>query len=70
MIWHCSYFYPMYFLAVKGTERRASRGETTLIKEVPEINSFRRAALKKFAEEHNFKYDEDKVGWHLFSMYG
>lgn len=70
MILFCSYEYSMYFLSIKGTERRCSRGEATLIKELPEITSFKRSALKKFAEKYNFKYDQEKVGWHLLSMYG
>jgi len=70
MVSHCSYDYPMYFLSIKGTERRASRGYPTFIEGLPEVTSKQRSALKEFAEEYNFKYDEEKVGWHLFSMYG
>jgi len=70
LILHCSYEYPMYFLAVRGTKRRASRGYPTFIESFPEITSMQRVTLKKFADEHGLKCDDDKVGWHLFSVYG
>lgn len=68
LVTHCSYDYPMYILAVKGTEVTASRGypeeisEDSLIISDDKMDDFR-----EFCETYKIKGDPR---WWLVSMWG
>jgi hypothetical protein len=66
LLFHCSYEYPMYILAVNGTDQRASRGYphdlTPLIVTPEQVD-----ALKAFMAEHGI---DGEPKWLLFSMMG
>lgn len=69
LVQHCSYDYPMYILAVRGTEIMASRGypkeiDPLTLKVDPEKIEF----LRKFCEEYGIEWEEPK--WYLCSMWG
>ena len=67
MVMHCSYDYPMYFLAIRGTESRARRGypQAVVAGEVaPELV----ASARAFCEAHGIDWKEP--AWHIFSMWG
>ncbi|UVD36529.1 hypothetical protein RCXUPER_111 [Rhodobacter phage RcXuper] len=70
LIRHCSGDYPMYFLALPGTKREASRGAPEAI----EINSLRVStdavtALMKWCEDHGIEVPEEGPHWHIFSYW-
>lgn len=67
LIIHCSLDYPMYFLAAKGTDTLASRGNPKAIS-LPEVSPQAIAALKSFCDRHGVEWREPS--WHLFSMWG
>lgn len=63
---HCSGDYPMYFLAIRGTEMRASRGYPEPITMPASIVGWREI-LRDFCAEHGIEYEEPD--WHIFSMW-
>jgi hypothetical protein len=63
IIYHCSGDYPMYVLAVNGTEQRAWRGEPQTIEPLV-VSDEQIAALRDFMNEHELDGD---LGWLLFS---
>lgn len=69
LVTYCSHEYPMYILAINGTETNVSRGYTEEIDpddmKVPEDKI---AALKAFCEEYDIEWQEPK--WLLASMWG
>lgn len=67
VITHCSYDYPMHFLALRGTEARAWRGKPQTVQTEPPPPE-RIAAMRAFCEEHDIEWKEPQ--WHIFSMWG
>lgn len=69
LVSYCSYDYPMYILAINGTERRVKRGYITEIDpESLTVPQEKIDALKKFCEEYDIEWHEPK--WLLVSMWG
>lgn len=70
IITHCSNDYPMYFLAVRGTKRVATRGHPTDIDTsmYGVENAEKQRAMKAFCNRHDIPWQEPK--WHIFSMWG
>lgn len=69
LVRHCSYEYPMYFLAVRGTDRSASRGSPEEISlESMAVAPEKIEAAKQWCVEHNIEWQEPK--WYLASLYG
>lgn len=66
IITHCSGEYPMYFLAVRGTNRRAYRG-APIVAEQYQIGEDQIAALRAFCDKHGIEWQEPR--WHIFSMW-
>jgi len=68
IIRHCRDAYPMYFLAISGTQRCASRGEPERIEALPVITEEQMDTLTRFIEEYCIQ-DKLKgpIGWWLFS---
>jgi len=60
---HCSGEYPMYILAVKGTEKKASRGYPEYNVSLEPVDSF---TLIKFCQDHNISMPS-KPSWILCS---
>ncbi|AMO44150.1 hypothetical protein DSS3P8_092 [Roseobacter phage DSS3P8] len=67
MVTHCSLDYPMYILAVPGTEITANRGHAHTFDEWPHVDGERRAAFHAWAEAHGI---EGEGKWILCSMVG
>lgn len=67
VITHCSYDYPMHFLALRGTEARAWRGHPRSVQTEPPQPE-RISAMRAFCEEHGIEWQEPQ--WHIFSMWG
>ena len=67
IITHCSYDYPEYFIAVRGTEQRARRGYPEKL-EVPEVGRAKIEAMREFCEKHGIEWEEPS--WHIFSLWG
>lgn len=69
LVQHCSYNYPMYILAINGTEHRNSRGYLTEIDPTEMVVSQEKIdKLKTFCEEYGIEWQEPK--WYLCSMWG
>jgi hypothetical protein len=69
LVQHCSYEYPMYILAVRGTEITARRGYPNEIDPLTlYVDSDKVETLRKFCEEYNIEWEEPK--WYLCSMWG
>lgn len=67
IILHCSYDYPMYFLALRGSQKRANRGYPQAITtEAP--SQERIAAMRALCEQHGIDWQEPS--WHIFSLWG
>lgn len=68
VVWHCSYDYPSFIIAVPGTKQVASRGypEVTQVRRIPQAQV---AALLDFCAKYGIYY-EGKPEWWLASMYG
>lgn len=66
LVQHCSYEYPMYILAVNGTETTARRGYPQEIESL-DVDQDRREALVAFAEKHGI---DGEPKWLLCSMWG
>lgn len=64
---HCSYDYPMYILAVRGTEIIARRGYSKTIPNL-DVSETDIAAFKAWCEVNNIEYQEPR--WLLVSMWG
>lgn len=67
IVWYCSYDYPMYFIALKGTEQKAYRGYAEKVT-MREIKPEEIAAFKSFCEEYEIEWEEP--AWSIFSMNG
>jgi hypothetical protein len=66
-ITHCSYDYPMYFLAARGTKQVATRGHPTEVKmaeETPEQIQ----AMRDFCSKFGIQWREPS--WQIFSLWG
>lgn len=63
---HCSYDYPMYILAVRGTEKRNSRGEVVGIESL-DVDPERLVAFTAWCAARGIT---DVPRWCLVSMYG
>jgi hypothetical protein len=67
VVMHCSYDYPMHFLALRGTKQRAWRGSPKAVAtEGPAPEQI--AAMRQFCEQHGIEWQEP--AWHIFSMWG
>ncbi len=64
LVFHCSYDYPMYILAVRGTEHTASRGYPTEIKELPTPDATK---LREWCKKYEIECDPK---WLLCSLWG
>lgn len=67
LIAHCSYDFPMRFLAARGTQATAHRGSpepVTFAEATPE----QVAAMRAFCGEYGIEWQEPR--WHIFSMRG
>jgi len=71
IIRHCSGDYPMYFLALPGTKKEASRGTPEAF-DVTELSVSTTAvtAFMKWCEDHGIEVPEEGPRWHLFSYWG
>ena len=67
LIWFCSYEYPMYFIALKGTKIQANRGYTELAS-MRNISAEDMDKLKDFCKKYSIDFKEPN--WFLFSMNG
>lgn len=67
VVMHCSYDYPMYFLAVRGTEVNASRGNPKKV-EQQQIDFTAVGAMREWCKNHGVEWQEP--AWHIFSMWG
>jgi hypothetical protein len=71
LVTYCSYDYPMYILALRGTVIRASRGDPVeftpdaLEHQIPQK---RQDQYRKFLTDHG--YDPDEAKWFLTGMNG
>lgn len=71
LVTHCHHEYPMYILAVSGTETTASRGYPQKIDGLPEVSAAQIDRLRAFADAHDLgDYCEGEPGWYLCSMWG
>lgn len=68
LVWHCSYEYPMYILAVRGTEIRAYRGDEVEI--TPEKLVVPETKLAEFRAWIAERGIQDEPRWYLCSMWG
>lgn len=66
IISHCSGDYPEYFIAIRGTQQRASRGYPVKL-ETGEVDSSKVQALREFCAQHGIEWEEP--AWHAFSMW-
>ena len=66
MTMHCSYEYPMYIVAVRGTETIASRGYANEITSIA-VDEEKISAFKEFCEKNGI---EGQPKWLLCSMWG
>ncbi len=69
LIAHCSGDYPMYFLAARGSNKRASRGNPTALSENDFLinHLLEKDAMRAFCDRHGVEWQEPK--WHIFSMW-
>jgi hypothetical protein len=65
--WFCSYDYPMFFIALKGTVSTAHRGYVKNV-ELKTISQSELDAFRKFCEDYNIEWKEPS--WSIFSMNG
>lgn len=66
LVLYCSYDYPMYVLTVRGTTKRAYRGDLNEVGDLT-VEPERIAAFKAWCETNDIPYEEPK--WFLASMY-
>jgi len=71
MVWHYSSDYPMWILAVPGTQKTAWRGSPVSITE-PDllVDPDKRQKLIDFCEKYKIKYEAGQLGWWLCSYWG
>lgn len=68
LVRHCSCDYPMYILALPGTETTASRGYPQKIEALPEISQALIDKLIAFADNYDLVDSfEGEPGWYLCS---
>ena len=67
VIWHCSGEYPMYFLALRGTERKAFRGTPVAVGIPRQPTKKELKAMAEFCEKHGIEWQNPQ--WHIFSMW-
>ena len=66
VIYHCSGEYPMYFLAVPGTQLTAWRGSPKTVDSL----SIESDPLAQFINAmKGLEVDVSEAGWHIFSMW-
>lgn len=69
LLTHCSYDYPMYFLAIRGSNKRASRGYPERIRvDDFKITNEQMVAFNRFCVD--IGVDPAQADWHIFSMNG
>ena len=69
LVLHCSYDYPMYFLAVRGTVTESNRGYP--VEFVPQtIDQEQLDEFKSWCDKHNIELPEDAPKWYVFSRMG
>ncbi|HEY5851270.1 MAG TPA: hypothetical protein VIT62_10960 [Lysobacter sp.] len=66
LVAHCSGDYPMYFLAVRGTESTALRGTPQRVQLTPPSEAAI-ICMREFCAEHGIEWREPD--WHIFSMW-
>jgi hypothetical protein len=66
---YCSYDYPMYFLAVRGVQHRAYRGDAVELK-FPAISYGRILATLEAAKKLGITLPDVDPKWYVYSMYG
>lgn len=70
VVLHCSYDYPMYIIAVTGTEHSARRGYPKAIDPAALVVTGEQIeAMKKFCGEHGIEIPGEPQ-WYLSSMWG
>ena len=67
LVIHCSYDYPMYFLALRGTKVRAWRGSPVQV-QTPTPSGHPLTAMRQFCAHHGIAWEEPQ--WHIFSLWG
>lgn len=67
LVTHCSYDYPMYFLAVNGTEVSARRGYPKKL-DLADVTAAKIQAMREFCEQMGIEWQEPS--WHLMSIWG
>ena len=68
LVSHCSCEYPMYILAIAGTEFSASRGYVQKIDNLPTVTETQIDQLRAFAEAHDLDdWLDGEPGWYLCS---
>lgn len=67
IITHCSYDYPMYFLAASDTTQRARRGYPEALA-MKEASPEQVQAMRDFCGEFEIEWEDPR--WHLFSLWG
>lgn len=69
---HCSYMYPRYILAIKGSRKKAGRGwpETVYPAQMLEIEATGKQTIIEFCAKHGIPCNPEDVRWWLCSMYG
>lgn len=71
LIEHCSGDYTMYFLAARGSNKKAFRGSPTAL-DASDLDAGKFGqeaidAIRSFCERHSIEWQEPK--WHIFSMW-
>lgn len=71
MIPHCSGEYTMYFLAARGSDKKAFRGDPCAL-DADDLDAGKFGqetidAMRAFCERHSIEWQEPK--WHIFSMW-
>lgn len=67
LVYHCSWEYPMYFLAVYGTKLKAYRGSPTTFK-LRDPGAPTIAGMEQWCAAHGVEWRTP--GWYLMSMWG
>lgn len=67
LVTHCSYNYPMYILAVRGTQLTASRGYPEEVISL-HVDQEKIDSAKNWCETHGIEWQEPK--WLLCSLWG
>ena len=70
LIIHCSYDYPMYFLAIPGTEKTAYQGYPKPV-DYDDFNTFDHHLLADFIHAmEKLGADTTNLGWHIMGVLG